>query len=400
MAKRNQTRVSDLFNLVTADYRRLGKRSLDIIEIHIKRLEPYFAERVANLVSTQVVNDYIDQRQQDGAANATINREMAVLKRGYNLGLRHGVVNRRPYIEKLPEAEPREDFFEYDEFRKFETALRAKGKEANWDGNVVADVVVFAYFSGWRLNEVLQLNASWIKADLRLAILPAAKHKNKKQKVFPLEGEVWNLVSLRLGGINNDGLLFHRNGKPIKSVRKIFQSTCREIKLDKKKFHALRRSLVTNLNRADVPVETGKKISGHRTTGVYQNYNQVTVKQLRDAVIAVNQHLGISPRPAKEKDTRQNIFKKGLTSVSEFEKIANVNDRKHLSETETPVKTFNSPDLIEKNGGEGGIRTPETLSGPTWFRDKFPVLTSHSSSLFSSLKSIVAGLLKTSKGEE
>ncbi len=385
MATQRHTRMLDLFDLVEKDYKRRGLRSLDSVVHHRKKLDPYFGDRAANLVAEQVVNDYIDQRQLEGASNGTINRELAVLKRAYTLGFRSRLCNRRPYIEKLPEAEPREDFFEYDDFRKFEAALRAKGKRANYDGNEVADIVVFAYFSGWRLNEALQLNRDWIKTDLQIAVLPASKHKNKKPKIFPLEGEVLEIVERRLKTANPEGLLFHRGGRPIKSVRKICQSVCSEIKIGKKSFHALRRSLVTNLNRANVPIETGKRISGHRTDGVYKNYNQVTLDQLRQAVRDVNKSLGIErPGPL----TLQN--KNGLTSSAKHETNSIVNGRNNLTETEVsepkPVKTFKSPELLEKDGGEGGIRTPETLLGSTRFRDNFPTLTPRSSSLFSSLK--------------
>jgi hypothetical protein len=49
-------------------------------------LAPFFGFMRPVNVSTDLVNRYIDKRQQDGASNATINRELAVLKRAFHLG--------------------------------------------------------------------------------------------------------------------------------------------------------------------------------------------------------------------------------------------------------------------------------------------------------------------------
>lgn len=67
----------------------------------------------------------MDKRLSERAANATVNREMAALKRMLKLGARHepSKVARVPHIEMLKEAEPRQGFFEDIEFEAFRTAL-------------------------------------------------------------------------------------------------------------------------------------------------------------------------------------------------------------------------------------------------------------------------------------
>jgi integrase len=387
--RKTPVKISELFDLVRSDYRRKGKRSLDTVEIHIKRLTPYFGDRVANLMRSPTVDEYIDHRQAEGASNATINREMAVLKRGYNLGLQKEIIDRKPYIEKLPESGPREEFFEYDEFRKLEAAARAKGKRQNFDGDVTGDIIVVAYFSGWRLNEVLNLNREWIKTDLRIAILPAAHHKNKKPKILPLEGEVWEIIERRLAGANEEGFLFHRSGKKVKSVRKLFDTLCSEIGLEKHVFHSLRHSLVTNINRAGIDRETGKKISGHDSDSAYQGYNHTTVEQLRDAVKKVNKHLGI-----KEKVTQSPKFlEKVLTPVIENEITLAVKEETTLTKRQVTAVSYKSPELGTKFGGEGGIRTPETRKSLPDFESNSQIQPTVKSSLFASLKRFVSSFI-------
>ncbi len=52
----------------------------------------FFAESRAVEITTERISDYIHSRQKDGAANASINRELAALKRMFRLGERAGKV--------------------------------------------------------------------------------------------------------------------------------------------------------------------------------------------------------------------------------------------------------------------------------------------------------------------
>jgi len=69
------------------DYRINGKSSLDDAEARWRlHIQPFFGTLRAAQVTSGVLNAYIDRRQEAGASNATINRELAALKRMFNLG--------------------------------------------------------------------------------------------------------------------------------------------------------------------------------------------------------------------------------------------------------------------------------------------------------------------------
>jgi hypothetical protein len=55
-------------------------------------------------------------RQAAGAANATVNRELALLKRMFSLAVKDGKLHARPYIPMLRENNTRRGFFEADQF--------------------------------------------------------------------------------------------------------------------------------------------------------------------------------------------------------------------------------------------------------------------------------------------
>src|SRR5215467_10650090 len=88
----------------------------------------------------------------------------------------------------------------------------------------------------------------WIKTKEQIAVLPGKNHKNKKPKVFPLDGKMWEMIRTRLENPSAEGLLFHRNGRRIKSIRRLCKTLCAQAQIDETHFfHNLRRSCRTNL---------------------------------------------------------------------------------------------------------------------------------------------------------
>src|SRR5581483_3162299 len=83
-----RVRVSDLMPPVWQNYRDQNQKTLDDAEARWKlHLEPAFGNYLAASVGSDLVNRYKQQRLAEGAKSASINRELALLKRAYNLAV-------------------------------------------------------------------------------------------------------------------------------------------------------------------------------------------------------------------------------------------------------------------------------------------------------------------------
>ena len=114
-----RTTYPDLEQMLLDDYRANGRTSLDRMDDACVHLREFFGLARAREITADRVLRYIRQRQdQDHAANATINRELAALKRMVTLGIRARKMTPadRPYIALLEERNVRKGFFEPEAF--------------------------------------------------------------------------------------------------------------------------------------------------------------------------------------------------------------------------------------------------------------------------------------------
>src|SRR4030095_11100393 len=146
--------VAELLAELRQEYEANQRRSSRRLKFSIQRLEPFFrALRAARLTSADVTR-YKKQRQDEGAANGTINRELAALKRALSLAHRAERIGAVRVIDMLQEANAREGFFEREQFDAVRRHLR----------EVLRPMATFAYITGWRTkSEVLPLQ--WRQVD-------------------------------------------------------------------------------------------------------------------------------------------------------------------------------------------------------------------------------------------
>jgi hypothetical protein len=144
----DRVRYEEIAQDLRRHYETTGERQKAEYEARLKHLDPFFApRRVANISGADATR-YVAARQGEGAANGTINRELAVLGRMLRLAYEHGKLLRLPVIRKLKEAAPRQGFFERDAYEAVRRRLRPDLQVA----------VAIEYAFGWRCqSEVLRL---------------------------------------------------------------------------------------------------------------------------------------------------------------------------------------------------------------------------------------------------
>jgi integrase len=270
------------------DYK-ANRRQVRTIKAPVAHLIVHFgADRAAIDITSDVVTKYVAMRQGQGAANATINRSLAALKRSFSLAERAGKVARRPYIELLEENNARQGFIINAEFIRLREALPAD----------LRDPVEFLYRSAWRVGEMRSLEWSDVKDG---AIRLRSEHsKNKVGRVLPLTRELADIIErARQRRLPELPFVFHRDdGSPIGLFRKSWATACKAARLGTVLVHDLRRSAIKNMVDAKVGEKTAMTISGHKTRSTFERYNIVTQEAVTRALEDVSDHLAAQPKTA------------------------------------------------------------------------------------------------------
>jgi len=259
-----------------ADYRVNGRSTIAKAERCARYLKEEFRGLKALEVNTPRIKRYIENRMSAGRANATINRELAALKKAFNLAARctPPKVAQVPYIPMLKENNVRKGFIEYDDFAALHEALPTYLKP----------VVMFAYLTGWRKSEILRL--TWNRVNLKDGIvrLEPGETKNKDGRTLYMETELLEMMQILYRSRSMSCLyVFHLKGEKISDFRGSWRAACKAIGWPGLLFHDLRRSGVRNMVRAGVPERVAMSISGHKTRSVFDRYNIVSQEDLIEA---------------------------------------------------------------------------------------------------------------------
>jgi integrase len=174
----------------------------------------------------------------------------------------------------LVEHPPRQGFFEHAEYLK----VRAELPPA------YQDVLDFAYYSGWRRNEILYL--TWGEVDLGGGVIRLApdRSKTKTGRVLPISPPLKAVLKRRAHQRHaGDPRVFRRDGVTVRAWRYALRDACRRAGVPHRILHDCRRTAARNLVRAGVPERVAMLLTGHKTRAVFGRYNIVNERELLTA---------------------------------------------------------------------------------------------------------------------
>jgi integrase len=274
--------VRELADDLVAEYRANNRKSVDRLQFSLQHLLPVFGSKRAQGLTAAEVIAYTVERQQAGAANATVNLELAVLKRALKLGQQGEKISRVVHINLLQVDNTRTGFFERPQYEAVKRQLPA----------ALQPVVAVAYLTGWRVKSEL-LPMRWSQVDFKAGVLTLdpGTTKNKDGRSFPMIPELRAVLEAQRAATNalqktSNTIIpyvFHRGGHPIKDFMKAWRKACRAAGCPGRIPHDFRRTAVRNLERAGVPRSTAMKMVGHKTEAIYRRYAIVDAAMLAEA---------------------------------------------------------------------------------------------------------------------
>jgi integrase len=282
----------------------LGRKGLAQLKSHLKHIRRVFGMDRAIAVSTRRLHDYAAQRQQEGAANATINRELEGLQRGYNLGLEAGTLSLAPRFPSLPEHNARQGFFERADFERV---------VANIDDDDLQDFLQWFFWTGMRPGETRGLTWEALDKETWTLRLHARDAKTGYGRMIPLEAELRAIIERRIAARQiHCPLIFHRAGRRVGEFRKVWVTACKaaglavrkerdgkQITVALRRPYDLRRTAVRNMVRGGTDPAVAMKISGHRTRAVFDRYNIISEDDIRVAMRKTSAYVNSLPAESK-----------------------------------------------------------------------------------------------------
>jgi integrase len=248
---------------------------INIARCRVAHLRAHFgAITLASDITTYGIRQYQVTRRQHGAASATINRETSALNRMFRLVTGWGWLETGPMFPgRLRESAPRQGFFEHGDYLAVRTHLPPPFQ----------DVLDFAYYSGWRKREIL--NLSWDEVDLAGGVVRLSPDRSKTGvgRILPLSSPLLKVLRRGAKRRKKSRAVFDRDGLPVRVWRTAFRKACDQAGLPGRILHDCRRTAARNFVRAGVPERVAMTLTGHKTRCVFDRYNIVNERDLFSA---------------------------------------------------------------------------------------------------------------------
>ncbi len=272
---------------------RCAPRGLEYLESripHLLRLLPSHLDRITR----QVVEEYRVTRRQEGVSNATINREVSVLKAMLNRAVDWEWLPRNPLsrFKPLPEPPERIRYLEPAQFRAILAELTPP----------LRILALTSCLTLLRLSELLSLR--WDQFDGSVLEVPV---KGGRLKRLPLTIPLVSLLS-RLPRLGPWVFTNPATMKPYTSmgVKASWRRACSRAGIKDFRFHDLRHQGATLLYELGYDEGMIKRIGGWRSTAAMERYRHVREPLVVEAIQALGNTLVPYFNPDLNPDTSTN----------------------------------------------------------------------------------------------
>lgn len=241
----------------------------------------YFADKSPNI---QTVVDYCQLRSLQGVKNATINRELNIIRAAINFYNKNNDDNvKNPFNGfNLFEADYLPRYLSPNECSRLLEASKSYNNEQLYH------FINLALNTGCRSGELKQLTWESVNIDKRYMVVRNSLSKNRKTIYKPLNNQAMTSIQALHNGSQwvfyNEQTRQHR-----KTFRKGFITSCERAKLGHVRIHDLRHTFASLLVQNGVPLYHVMQLLGHSDIKTTQKYAHLSPNNLAHVVDSLPQ---------------------------------------------------------------------------------------------------------------
>jgi integrase len=260
----------------------------------IQNLTRFFGNPKLDHITPKLIVDYKNKRYTDGVKPATINRELATLKKAFNLARREWewcTDNPVCRVSMERENNTRDRWLTIEEEQRLLQAISLR----------LRDLIIFALNTGMRMGEILAL--TWAGVDLFRRTVTVFRSKNGERRTIPINSIVLDVLRRKYAARSRmTDLVFHSQaGTSLdgSNIRHGLNAALRVAKIQDFHFHDLRHTFATRIVQAGVDLYKVQRLLGHKSPMMTQRYAHHYPESLREGVEALERGRSVSTKLAQ-----------------------------------------------------------------------------------------------------
>jgi site-specific recombinase XerD len=246
---------------------------------YFNRLKACFGGRTLAEITPKLIVEYKARRYAAGLKPASINRELASLKKAFNLAMREWEWCRENPVSKVSMEQENN---KRDRWLSVEEEPRLLQGCAPW----LHDLVTFALHTGMRMGEILEL--TWWGVDVNRRTVMVVRSKNGERRTIPINETVMSVLKQKskVRSLRTDLVFCSQTFTSMEAghLRRSFRVALRKARIDDFHFHDLRHTFATRLVQAGVDLYKVQRLLGHKSPIMTQRSAHHYPESLRDGV--------------------------------------------------------------------------------------------------------------------
>jgi integrase len=271
-----------------------GLRDFGRVKGFLKQFRLYFGKMKLRQISYSDILSYRNERlkihthYKKQRTIATMNRELAYLRRVLNIALRQGWISRNPVnsgesLIDVSAERRRERTLTTDEEKRLLAACTGRRKH-------LKPLIICLLSTGGRRGETLKLKWSDVDFSNRLITFQALNTKTLKTRKVAVTNQLYDelLTLWNQSDKQSNSLVFN-----FKSVTKAFENACKEAGIETGRpfgitLHSLRHTVAVKLVKGGFPLQFTARILGHQSVNTTFRYLSANDETLREAALILD----------------------------------------------------------------------------------------------------------------